>query len=261
MNRRTNKLWSDLENFLEFKFPKELKIILQIAGFDSELSLKEINEKAIESIEQVVDENITGNNTEIISVLKDSIYGRKPQPFRFLLGHKILISSIPEKIDLLKKNKKTQRFKRGDFEYSQDSSQGTRLGPEEYKNSLLLKLKKYANKFDLVFEIKLNHIKKFSQINNIIQYVVQCCFCEIEIPCKFITYWQISNLTKHIRGHLQNQNPVNADTLALAPGDTHSNLANNTPSTSTRHLIIERNRVDVLKEIDKIPLVITTEIT
>lgn len=94
MNRRTIKLWNNFEHFHGFKFPNELKEILNIlSGFDSELSLKEINEETINRIEQSVNENITANHLETISALKDSLYEQKPLPFRFLLGHKILLLS------------------------------------------------------------------------------------------------------------------------------------------------------------------------
>lgn len=162
---------------------------------------------------------------------------------RYLFVFCSAISSIPEKIDSLKKNKKTQKFEG-------DNSQEKIDGPEQYKTSLLLKLKRYAQKFELNFELKSNHIKKFSQINNVTQCVVQCCFCSNETPCTFTTYWQISNLTKHIRGHLEN--PVKTNTPTLAPTSTPAQSSTGIATSAPTPLVIERTRVNVLKQIDNI---------
>lgn len=248
MNRRRNKLWIDFENCLGFKFPKELKAILSISGFDSELSLKEINEKTIESIEQIVNENLSANNLEIVSALKGSVYEKKPLPFHFLLGHKILLSSLPERIDSIKRKKETRR------KFTEDSEVIENRGPEEYKKSLLLKLKKYSEKHELNFEIEESQIKKISQINQVTRCVVQCCFCETKIPCTFTTYWRISNLIAHIRGHLQNpsQIPVSLAVNSLinrSSVETSSNLNSNLPQINRPIVSLGS---DVLKEVENV---------
>lgn len=241
MNRRTVRLWDNLEHFLEFKFPAELKAILNISGFDCELSLKEIDEKSIELIEERVNTNLVANDLETVSALKGSTYEQKPLPFRFLLGHKILILSIPEKINSLKKNKTKKRLGKRLLGQIENDSEEKVYGPEEYKNALLLKLKNYADKYKLNFEIKENNIKKFTQVNKVIRCVVQCCFCETKIPCTFHTFWIISNLTAHIRGHLG----IATGTVNITTAESSSNQDLSTQS-------IVRHRSGVLKEIENI---------
>lgn len=195
MNTRTIKLWNRIERKLKHKFPKEIKSILSVSGFDCELSLKEINEKTIKKIEQFVTENIAANKLEIIEALKDTPYEGKALPFQFLFGHKLLISSLPEKIDKI--NEKRVRKNQNPIEIRD---------PEEQKKNLLLKLKKYAEKFHLNFVIQENDIKRFVQQDLEDKCVVKCPFCVREIPCTYNSHWQISNLTKHINTHSESRN-------------------------------------------------------
>lgn len=213
LSKRSYKLWSNIEKRIGNKFPEEIKAILDITGFDIELSLKGINEKTVESIEQIVNENIVANNTETVAALKGSTYEGKPLPFRFLLGHKILILSLPDKIASIKK--KSGKSKNSHEQNTSDELQVR--DPEDHKKILLVKLKTYAKNHNLNFEIKESNITKLNQINRVTKCVVECCFCKRKIPCQFDTHWQISNLTNHIRTHLKNshhnqsQNPVTID--------------------------------------------------
>lgn len=259
MNRRTHVLWKHFEQSLGFKFPQEIKLILNICGFDSELSLKEINEKTIESIEQTVTENLNSNNLELVSGLKGSVYEGKPLPFNFLLGHRVLILSIPEKVQLLQKSKSNKRFPIGNASETENVEKNRSV--DAYKKALLLKLKNYAKKFSLNFEVKENHIKNFSQVNNVIRCNVKCCFCDTRIPCTFITYWNIGNLTKHIRNHPETltetsnkdqvqksaensiEKSVTEDTASSASAATTSDIS------GAKSMTIERVRKDVLDEV------------
>lgn len=235
MNRRTYSLWNKYENLLGARFPKELKFILNICGFDTELSIAHLNNKIIEEIENIVNENITNNNVDLISVLKNTLYEKKSLPFRFLLGHKLLLLSLPEQITLKKRNseiKKTKKIR----------EEKPILSAEEHKKKLFLRLKNYANKYDLNFTIDQNNIKKFSVLNKIAQCVVKCCFCEVEIPCTFVSYWHISNFIRHIRGHLQNSTQIGVANNTEPNSDTRSkNLEKN--------IHFERSQVDVLKKV------------
>lgn len=260
------KVWSDLENFLSFKYPKVIKNILNICGFDNSLSLKGINEETIKLIEETVNENT--------SVLKGSVYEAK-LPFKFLPGHKILILSIPKHIVDFKAKKQSKANKSGN---SSERPKESRIRePESIKSELLLKLKSYANKLNLKFEIKPDQITNISQIDNIVKCVVSCSLCDIRVPCKFDQFWKISNLTAHIRNHFKDlTHPVNQRVNAHSKGgepetrpETTQNLAQNSkpssePNSSSssslgssshkpaNELTIQRARQEVLKEVDNI---------
>lgn len=230
MHKRIIKLWSKLESFSGHKYPKEIKYILNICGFDSELSLKEIKEQTIESIEEIVNNNLSQNNSELIEALKDSSYEGKPLPFKFLLGHKLLILSIPQNINSIAKNKNRKKF-----ENTQKDSEKI-IKPDELKNLLLVRLADYARKQKLIFEIKEEHIKKFSKIEKIVRCAVKCCYCDAERTCTFVTFWEISNITKHLKGH---------------PESRGERSVSSTP--------IERSCTNVLQEINNLTSELTTK--
>lgn len=245
MNRRVIKLWNSFEHFHGFTFPSELKNILNICGFDSEFSLEEINEETIKQIEQNVNENLIVNNLDTISALKGSIYEQKPLPFHFLLGQKFFILNIPEKIEQLNKNmNKNEKI---------IPEEPQKFSPEYLKESLIQKLKTYADKKKLNFEIKSDHIKKFSVSNKIANCRVRCCFCEIETPCNLDGYWRISNLIKHIRGHtectVENYTDDNNDNISIA--SETMNQALNTPALTSKPSII-RAQENVLQQVNNI---------
>lgn len=225
---RKTRLWNRIERNLKSKFPKELKAILNITGFDSELSLKQIDEKAIKSIEQFVNENIASNNLEVLSALKGSTYENKSLPFHFLLGHKLLILSIPTKVDLIEGNKTKRRNRLDD-----DSEESEIRSPEEHKKLLLLKLKKYAENHALNFEFNESNITKIQQLNKKTKCVLKCCFCERKIPCTFVNYWEISNLIKHIRDHFENSKENSNQNSSLSPDGVPIIIVKPTQSTTS----------------------------
>lgn len=127
-------------------------------------------------------------------------------------GHKILILSIPKHIEDFKTKKQSKANNSKNL--AKDSSERpneTRIRePESIKSELLLKLKSYANKLNLKFEIKPDQITNISQIDNIVKCLVSCSLCDIRVPCKFDQFWKISNLTAHIRNHFKDlTHPVN----------------------------------------------------
>lgn len=252
MNKRTIKLWNSLENSIGYKYPEEIKTILNICGFDSELSLKEINESTIKSIEEIINRSVAQNTVEIVSALSKSACKDKPLPFEFLLGHKLLILNIPKTIDSIKENKTRKSVKSLENNLSKElhETENSSENPpsiDELKRSLLLKFAAYAKKSNLKFEIKENHITKFSRTNNVIHCAVQCCFCNVKRSCKFVTHWEISNITQHIRSqHLGQHNLENSRLDNVNDSVTTSGQSTN--STHSAHAI-ERIGSNVLQEV------------
>lgn len=74
--------WNKIEKFKGNKYPKFIKEILNLCGYDNEYSIGLLNDKTILEIEQRVNCNK--------SVLKKTVYDEK-ENFQFLIGHKALL--------------------------------------------------------------------------------------------------------------------------------------------------------------------------
>lgn len=272
MNKRTIKLWNSLKNNIRYKYPEEIKIILNICGFDSELSLKEINEATIKSIEEQVNQSFAQNNADIVSALSNSSYKDKPLPFEFLLGHRLLILSIAKTIDSIKEDKTRKSLGKSldnlQNEPEESEADHSPIVIDELKQSLARKFQAYAKKHKLNFEINENHINKFSRKKGVTFCVVKCCFCETKRSCKFTTNWEISNITSHIRSihssaisekfgetaneKVSEQIQVDQITLKSTTENTTPNLTQNLAQNSLENnTSIQRARSNVMQEVAK----------
>lgn len=110
MSTRTiARLFSRIESIDNCKYPKFIKEILTECGFETEASLQIINEQSITEVEKVI------NNSESLrKKLEATIYAKKDGtlktiPFKFLLGHKLLILQIASTVSRYNVTKKTNK--------------------------------------------------------------------------------------------------------------------------------------------------------
>lgn len=97
-NRPPNRtIYSKLEKFKKYKYPKFIKDILINSGFDCELALENLDREVIEKIEEDVELNK--------GWIKDTVYEDKKQKFKFLLGHQALLLQIPQVLKEIRKKK------------------------------------------------------------------------------------------------------------------------------------------------------------
>lgn len=167
----------DLETFNQAKYPKCIKQILILSGYDNYISLRAIDEEKLFELEQYVNQNR--------SILDDlrccftEIY-RNQETFSFVLGHKAIILSIPEQIKaVLAKSKKTRSRKPKSL--------------EQLQKLLINQLNNYPSKIGFTIpngsiselNIKNMQSEKTDDGATIIQCEFSCPFCTKSIPVKY----------------------------------------------------------------------------
>lgn len=125
--------------------------------------------------------------------------------FEFLPGHKSIILNIPEQIERMKGMK------------SQHTTHNKQkpTSERECKSRLLKNLLRFTAKNgleldkDLISEV---NIKEFSCGPQGADYQYKCefsCpFCDRTMPMKFTSYWTSSNVTTHLKEHINNANNI-----------------------------------------------------
>lgn len=183
-----------IEHFHKIKYPPFLKKNLNTCGFESEASLGIICEQSIAEIEQIV------NSKK--ELLEGTIYLKEDgslhsEPFKFLIGHRLLILSIPKSFSEYKDNK--EKNKKLNLKINSP------ISPEQLKASLLERLQNYKKSNNWKLTLTLDNLKKcvLYKINsqNRAKVQVKCVYCDTQVPCTFNEKWSISNYIKHIASH------------------------------------------------------------
>lgn len=216
----SRNVFSRLEKFIGSKYPKHIKNLLLHCGFESENALLTINEKSIEEIEQILNQNI-----DLLKlVLKDTTYIDRnglliSAPFKFLLGHKSLILNIPKTIEEFNENKKKNKSVK---EHSES------INIENLRASLLLRFKSYKGKKNQNFSVTQDHFKKFTLKDKRAKVFVKCVNCAVYVPCSFDKSWNISNYIKHIASHERKLTaPATVRSPSRSPRDNRTDIASN----------------------------------
>lgn len=85
---RSSSVFKRLEQFTGNKYPIFIKNILEHFGYNDESTLLLLSQESIKQIEIEI--------TAQKDLIKDTVYKKKDGVFQFLIGHKELISSIPD---------------------------------------------------------------------------------------------------------------------------------------------------------------------
>lgn len=204
-------IYTRLENFNKTKYPYLIKKILKSTGYDSEYSLKTICEKSIETIEKTINENRARFN----DILEKTVYD-KTIPFSFLLGHKVVILSIPKDIE---------RYKQ-----SLEQSKTVVVNDlDALKPKLLKIIKNHMQKKKLFFPTTSADITNLSNRKKGAKCVVQCTYCNKKIPCTYTNNWNASNFLKHLCAHKFSEVQV-----ARQVAGTSRNTENSTEQLNSR---------------------------
>lgn len=194
----TSKAWSDLESFIGEKYPPCIRNWLIAAGYNKLLALSELNEEKLAMVEGYINKS-KELITKVKCCYKDEY--KKQTEFRFLPGHKSLILGIREKIKEMKetrdqsiKNMRTPKPKMTRSEV-------------ELKSALIENLKTYATELGLpplvITERNILNFKQNIDIDNkTYTCVFSCPFCTKVTPVHYRTFWMSSNITKHLKIHV-----------------------------------------------------------
>lgn len=171
------------------KFPECIKYLLIAAGYETSMSLKQMNEIKIVEIEKFLTEN-----KQIIQKMKCcySAYYKQLDTFAFLPGHRSTILAIPDKLN----SKKPVNIRSND----------------ELKKVLIDGLMACSGKAGCKFPegtISEFNIQDFQRVNEddlVCKCRFTCPFCTKSFSLKFTTCWTTSNATKHLKLHIAEQN-------------------------------------------------------
>lgn len=217
MPKVRSNFWCNFEQFIGGKIPDFIKIILIECGFEDEISIGQINESAIEKIEEYVRKNK--------ELLKD-IKFENEENFVFLLGHRCLLLELPNKVrDFIES--KPKRSKKGSNKINEN------IDEESAKNGLIQKLNNYSEKFSLGFVIRSENISQLEKVEQNFKCKVHCPFlvCTCEKICTFKAHWEVSNFIKHVKSHYEfNYEEISVLVTATEPEiqriEEHSDLNN-----------------------------------
>lgn len=191
-------------------FPSDLEKILLNTGFDSETAILEINRDTIKDIESFVNENKQIlEQTSYSSLLNDSI------DFKLKPGHKAFLLRLPQSLRKYNDNiKKKQSNNLNEIEVEEIEREEGEEGKEEnkvkeLKEKLIKKLINFAEKNSFGLVLDESFIQNYRCENNQTKCQIKCSICNALFTCYHTSYWNVSNLEKHIKRHFKNTN-VNA---------------------------------------------------
>lgn len=201
-SKRCGVIWAKLEKTNKEKFPECLKFLLTATGFDSLLSLSQIDNETIRELEGYLNRN--RKHFDSLQCCFAEEY-RGQATFEFLPGHKSILLGIPQRIVEMNtaQNNKTKR------KPAEQTPTKNRKTEAEAKSCLVQNLITFLEKngVQLPFNpIADSNLRDFCSGSEEAEYVYKCnfsCpFCEKLIPVRFKTFWTSSNVTVHLKKHL-----------------------------------------------------------
>lgn len=178
--------------------------ILIDTGFDCALAISSIDSKAIKSIEEYINKHkhlLTG--TEYENLIANNL------EFKLTPSHKSIVSSLPKLLEFYKeKNRKNLACARIDEEEEQN-----------LKQTLVTKIKHFANKFSFDLNFSVESVCEFRQENGVFKCRFECPVCFTKIKCEYKRYWLVGNLEKHIKKHYRSVE--NTELLEPIEADSH----------------------------------------
>lgn len=187
-----------------------MKILMNAAGYDTLQALSEINEEKIKEIEFFLTSNI-----QLVKKLTccRSDYYTQLQTFQFLPGHRAMIMALPDQIKQMK-NEKTKKKHENELENrpTRGPKNTNHESDDDLKMHLINNLVEYLRKIGLQFPegvIDETNIDEFQRQRGaddddiICECRFSCPFCSKFYNVKHKKYWLSSNITTHLKKHLE----------------------------------------------------------
>lgn len=242
-----NKFWIKFQSYLGNTIPQFIVDILCSAGYDSALSISELNDDDITVIENHVlqkSELLKNSDSYTENLAENS-------PFTFLPGHRKLLFTLKSKAtNFIEENKKSIVDNK-----SISTEEIELFSDEELKvlgNDLLRKLSTYSQTIGLgstfqdtniVTSIDAyisNNTQKAKKSLKTASYKcsVKCVSCERVIPCTYNNRWETGNIELHLKRHVPLGKEVSQDTastLASTSTATHTTETADKKSDEVEH--------------------------
>lgn len=208
----TSKAWAELEHFTGEKYPPCLKKWLVHAGYNKLVALGELSEKEIAKLEDHIDKNrflVTNSKCCYSDTYKSQA------KFAFLPGHKATLLGIAHQIQRMREHTpvnlsvKPKATKAKVMKIRSDA---------QIKSMLIDSLNAYSIKLGVKLPVGIiseKNVINFTKENQMegekegsksYKCAFSCPFCAKVIPTAYKTYWRSSNVTKHIKHHIDEFN-------------------------------------------------------
>lgn len=192
-------MWNSIEKFAKEKIPPCIKFLLIACGYNTFLSLSSLDVNKLKIIEQYITRNkdLTAN----LDCCFSEEYKNK-ENFEFLPGHESVILRIPGLIEESRKNKPSKL---------KNLSKNTSRTKEELIDLLINNLLKYSGKQGFQFpegsisQLNIREVEGDVEHGNI-KCKFSCPFCPKIIPIKYKSFWESSNITSHLKSHINERN-------------------------------------------------------
>lgn len=184
-NMSNSNVFQKIEKLINSKIPEGIEKILIECGFDSKATILLIKEDTIAWIETYLKQNVhILQNTPYANFTENSC------DFKLKPGHKAFILNLPNIFNEKENIKNTFKAK----------------SELELKEKLAIKVVKYCLKNAVEITVDINRITQFKRTKGQAKCKFSCPFCESKVACDYKTYWNVSNLERHIKIHFNNQN-------------------------------------------------------
>lgn len=189
--------------------------ILTSAGYDSALSIADLNESDI----IVIQDHVSNKARHLVKEHKSYANNEK---FEFLPGHRKLVLGLRKRVNDFNTNNKGKKAKeqtpisiQGETEVVQTTEEIELLTTEEIvnlKKDLIVKLNKVAQSIgspEFTEEHSIGTLDGYISKNSraiaskTLSYKcsVKCAVCNKSVPCTFNKRWETSNILQHLKSH------------------------------------------------------------
>lgn len=194
--------WSKLERLNREKVPACLKSLLLASGFNTLLSLSNINIEIIREVETYINKNRCHLDKLNCCFAKEY---REQTHFEFLPGHKNILLNIPEQIVQLKHGQNNKSRAKP----SSSQPNAKTFTESEVKSRLVTNLLTFTVKNGFpssdaaISELNIRDFRCCAEEeDSIYKCKFSCPFCPKVFPIRFKTYWTSSNVTTHLKKHI-----------------------------------------------------------
>lgn len=193
-------MWKTLEEATNTKFPPCVKTLLIDAGYNTMASLTSFSEDSLKRTEEFLN-----SKKEYINKLHCcySDYYKKLNVFEFLPGHKSILLSLPNIV-------KAYQSKSIEKKKTRPNNVPPLLSSEELRGKLIKLSIAYSRKAgqelaDVITERNiLDFQREGNQANVLCRCRFSCPFCPKIFSVIYKTFWMSSNVTKHLKKHIDN---------------------------------------------------------